>query len=227
MQIVHDPVERRQVDRLDDAHVVQRDVEICWASVRSLPPLKPVQPNVVRPWRLAHSTARKMFGLLPEPLMAMSRSPGPARFLSCSTKTRSKPSSLPQARMYGVLSVRLRMRKRFFVVVVEVLAAQRALADVLAEVGGVGAAAAVADHENETVALVTGIHGVRQGLDLGGVDAEQLLADALQKRTNVQFGSEHVVLLRWRVGAYFTNSLRGRPDGLVQWPGPLPFQTRR
>ena len=71
----------------------------CWASVRSLPPVKPVQPNVVTPWRLAHSTARRMFGLLPEPLMAISRSPGLARFLSCSTKTRSKPSSLPQARM--------------------------------------------------------------------------------------------------------------------------------
>ena len=28
-------------------------------------------------------------------------------------KTRSKPSSLPQARMYGVLSVKLRMRMRF------------------------------------------------------------------------------------------------------------------
>ena len=66
---------------------------------RSLPPEKPVQPKVVRPLRLAHSTARRMFGLLPEPLMAMSRSPGEARFLSCSTKTRSKPSSLPQARM--------------------------------------------------------------------------------------------------------------------------------
>ena len=35
----------------------------------------------------------------PEPLMAINKSPGDARFLSCSTKTRSKPSSLPQARM--------------------------------------------------------------------------------------------------------------------------------
>ena len=63
--------------------------------------------------RLAQSTARSTLGLLPEPLMATSRSPGPARFLSCSTKSRSKPSSLPQARMYGVLSVRLMMRSRF------------------------------------------------------------------------------------------------------------------
>ena len=27
MQVVHDPVERRQVDRLDDAHVVERHVQ--------------------------------------------------------------------------------------------------------------------------------------------------------------------------------------------------------
>src|SRR5262249_11647061 len=71
----------------------------CWAIDRSLPPPKPVQPNVLTPLALAHSTARRMLGLLPEPEIATRMSPGLARFLSCSTKTRSKPSSLPQARM--------------------------------------------------------------------------------------------------------------------------------
>ena len=47
--------------------------KLWWASVCSLPPLKPVQPKVVTSLRLAHSTARRMFGLLPEPLMAKAR----------------------------------------------------------------------------------------------------------------------------------------------------------
>ena len=42
-----------------------------------------------QPVALAHSTALRMFGLLPEPEIASSRSPGEARFLSCSTKIRS------------------------------------------------------------------------------------------------------------------------------------------
>ena len=33
-------------------------------------------PKVVSPWRLAQSTAASTLGLLPEPLMAMARSPG-------------------------------------------------------------------------------------------------------------------------------------------------------
>ena len=71
-------------------------------------------PTVVIPWALAHSTALRMFGLLPEPEIASTRSPGDARFLSCSTKMRSYPSSLAQAMIPAVLSVRLRTFSRFW-----------------------------------------------------------------------------------------------------------------
>jgi hypothetical protein len=37
------------------------------AKGRSFPPEYPVHPNVVRPFSFAHSTARRIFGLLPEP----------------------------------------------------------------------------------------------------------------------------------------------------------------
>jgi len=47
------------------------------------------------------------------PLIATSTSCGEAKFLSCSTNTRSKPSSFPQANMYGVLSVKLSTLSRF------------------------------------------------------------------------------------------------------------------
>ena len=43
--------------------------------LRSLPPLKPVRPNVFSPCRLAQSTAASTLGLLPDPLMASTRSP--------------------------------------------------------------------------------------------------------------------------------------------------------
>ena len=102
-------------------------------------------------------------------------------------------------------------------VVVEILAAQRALADVLAEVGGVGAAAAVADQENEAVALIAGIHEVGQRLDLGGVDAEQFLGDAFQKRQGVQLGSEH----GWSSGGGSARTLPTRPDGGQTGPAPV------
>jgi hypothetical protein len=42
---------------------------------------------VLQPMEFAYSTARSTFGELPEPLMAMTKSPGSAKFLSCSTKT--------------------------------------------------------------------------------------------------------------------------------------------
>ena len=44
------------------------------ARVRSCPPEKPVHPNVVISCLLAHSTARRIFGLFPEPLIATARS---------------------------------------------------------------------------------------------------------------------------------------------------------
>ena len=171
VEVVHDPVERRQVDRLDNPMSSSGTCRLCWAKSRSLPPPKPVQPNVVRPWRLAHSTARRMFGLLPEPLMAMSRSPALARFFSCSTKTRSKPSSLPQARMYGRVVGQAEDAQAFLAVVVEILAAQRALAEVFAEMRGVRAAAAVADDEDEAAAAVAVKDGVGQRLNLGRINS--------------------------------------------------------
>src|SRR6185312_8590798 len=76
-------------------------------------------------------------------------------------------------------------------VVVEVLSAERPLAEVLAEVGGVRAAAAVADDEDEATLLVAVINGVGQGLDLGRVDAVQFLADALQELLRRELDAEH------------------------------------
>ena len=55
----------------------------------SLPPENPVMPTVVSPCSFAQSTALMMFGLLPDPEMARSRSPGEARFFNCSRKIRS------------------------------------------------------------------------------------------------------------------------------------------
>ena len=46
--------------------------------------------------------------------MVRSRSPGEARFLSCSIKIRSYPSSFPQAMIPAVLSVRLSTLSRFW-----------------------------------------------------------------------------------------------------------------
>ena len=154
----------------------------CWASVRSLPPLNPVQPNVVSPCRFAHSTARRMFGLLPEPLMAMSRSPGRGQVLELLDEDAIEALVVAPGEDVGRVVGQAEDAQPLLGVVVEVLAAQRALAEVLAEVRGVGAAAAVADDEDEAAALIAVVHGVRQRLDLGGVDAQQFLADPFQKR---------------------------------------------
>ena len=66
-----------------------------------MPPSNPVMPQVRRRAWLAQSMAHSTFSLLPLPLKTISMSSAVARFLSCSTKTRSKPSSLAQARMAG------------------------------------------------------------------------------------------------------------------------------
>ena len=83
--------------------------------------------------------------------------------------------------MYGELSVRLRTRRRFLLVVVEVLAAEGALAEVFAEVRGVRAAAAVADDEHGPAMFVAVVNGVGQGVDLGRVESHQFLADAFHE----------------------------------------------
>src|SRR5262249_61776592 len=68
----------------------------------------------------------------------------------------------------------------------EVLPAQGALADVLAEVAGVRPAAAIADDKDKAVALIAVVDRVGQRLHLDRVDAQELLANALQERANVQ-----------------------------------------
>src|SRR5262249_60306691 len=80
---------------------------LCCARFLSLPPEKPVIPTVVNPCSLAQATALRMLGLLPEPEMARSRSPGEARVFNCSTKIRSYPSSLAHAMLQAGLSIRL------------------------------------------------------------------------------------------------------------------------
>ena len=99
-----------------------------------------------------------------------------------------------------MLSVRLRMRSAFLVVVVEILAAERALAEVLAEVRGVGAAAAVAADEDHAAVAVAVIHDIGQGLDLRRVDAQQFLSDPVQKRPNVQCCAQHARASRKKNG---------------------------
>src|SRR5205823_1786619 len=84
----------------------------------------------------------------------------------------------------------------FLLVVVEILATQRPLAEVLAEMRGVGAGAAVADQEYESALLVARKDGVGEGLDLGGVDLLQLLADAVEKLPRRELDTEHGGLLR-------------------------------
>ncbi len=86
--------------------------------------------------------------------------------------------------MYGVLSVRLRTAQALLVVVVEILAAEGSLAQVLAEVRGVGAAAAVADDEDEAPLLITFENGIGEDLHLARINAEQFLPGPFQKFAN-------------------------------------------
>src|SRR5262249_42898724 len=76
-------------------------------------------------------------------------------------------------------------------VVVEVLAAQGALAQVLAEVGGVGAAAAVAAQKDGAAVLVAVVDGVGQRPDLALVEPRELLGDAVEELARAQLGSQH------------------------------------
>lgn len=75
MHIVYYPVKRGEMNRFNDPHIVQGNMEGMVGKEINLPPENPVQPKVSTPCELHHSTALKMFGLLPDPLMAMSRSP--------------------------------------------------------------------------------------------------------------------------------------------------------
>ena len=54
-----------------------------------MPPSRPVSAMVRQPAELAYSMARRTLGELPEPLMAITTSPGPAKFFNCSTNTHS------------------------------------------------------------------------------------------------------------------------------------------
>ena len=112
---------------------------------------------------LAHETALRMLGLLPEPEMASSRSPGEARFFSCSTKMRSYPSSLAQAMMPGGVVGQAQDPQPLLVFKV----AQGALRQVFAEMRGIRARAAVADDEDEPALVVGGFDQLTHLLGLG------------------------------------------------------------
>ncbi len=79
----------------------------------------------------------------------------------------------------------------FLGVVVEIFPAKRAFAEVLTEMRGIGAATAVADDEDGAVFYIAFVDGVRQGLHLGGIDLAQLLADAIEKLHGCEFDAEH------------------------------------
>ena len=87
----------------------------------------------------------------------------------------------------------------FFLIVFEVLAAQRTLPQVFTEVGGIGAAAAVAADEDEAVGAVAFVDEVGKLLDLLDVDAEQFLANAFKKGTGAERGSEHDGTPNWHI----------------------------
>ncbi len=81
-----------------------------------------------------------------------------------------------------------------FCVVIEKLACQRAFAHVLAKVGGVRAAATVADHKDKSPSFVAFVDHFRELLDLCRVDVIQFFGDAIQKLPGVECGTNHVGL---------------------------------
>ena len=83
----------------------------------------------------------------------------------------------------------------FLLVVVEVLAAEGAFAHVFAEVRRVGAAAAVADHEDESALLIALPDVVGHCLNFAGIDAQQFLSGPFEKGVRVQLDSEHAMTL--------------------------------
>src|SRR5262249_25559792 len=84
----------------------------------------------------------------------------------------------------------------FFLIVVVIFAGEGAFAEVFAEVRGVGTRAAVADDEDESALLIAIVDRVGESADLGGIDARQFLAYALEELADVELDTEHAILLR-------------------------------
>ena len=181
------------MDRLDDAHIIQRHVQVLPAIVRSLPPVKPVSPKVFRSLRSAHSTALRMLGLLPEPLMARSRSRGLARFLSCSTKTCSETLVVAPGQDVRRVVGQADDTNPFLGVVVEILRGWCPWPMSSQKCEALAAAAAVAADKDHPAAAVTVVHHVGQVLDSGWVVAAPAIPvmNSFQEGANVQGRSKH------------------------------------
>src|SRR5439155_1081869 len=76
-------------------------------------------------------------------------------------------------------------------VVVEVFPPERAFAEVFAEVRRVGAATAVADHEDEPAFEVGHLNRVGEGLHLGRIEPAQLRGRPGEISGGRQFSAEH------------------------------------
>lgn len=184
-------MERSEVNRLDNAHVVERHMQTVTGQLPQSPaaeagaaegvhlvavgPLDgPQHVGAVARARDRHqhiAGASEVFQLLDEdPLEALVVGPGQnVRGVVGQTQD-------PQSRL---------------IVIVEILPTQRAFAQVLTEVRGAGSGAAVADDKDQPPSQPAFVHAVSQALQLVGVDAQQFLTNSFQKRLRAQHRSKH------------------------------------
>ncbi len=193
MQIIDDPMKRRQVDRLDNAHVVERDVKVVLgqglqfaageagaAERRQLVAIGPLDgaENV----RTVAGTAD-----------GDEQIAGTSKVLQLLDEDALEPLVVAPCEDIRRIVGQAEDADALLFVVVEIFAPERAFADVFAEMRGIRSTPAVADDKDKSIALVTIVHQVGQAFNLGPIDAKQLLSDALQKRSNVQFGTKHSI----------------------------------
>ncbi len=88
-EVVADHVADDQVAVFDAPHVRLRDPNLQFGKWAELSAVASRQGDRFAPDELAYSMAETTFGELPDPLIAISTSPGCAKFLSCSVKTQS------------------------------------------------------------------------------------------------------------------------------------------
>ena len=139
---------------------------------------------MTRPWRLAQSTASSTLGLLPEPLIAMARSPGPAEVHQLLDENLVVAAIVADgenpAEVVGQAH-HLEPPPRF---VLEMLGPERAFAEVFAHVRGGRARAAVAEDEDERPLLPGVEHQIGPAMKLGKLDTVQFFT----KPTNISGG---------------------------------------
>jgi len=182
------------MNRLDDAHVIERDMEVFVRQISELAATEASAAECLDAVAVGPFHGAKDVRTIAGAADGDQKVAGARQVLQLLDENAIEAFIVAPGENVGSVIGEADDAQPFLAIIIEVVARQGALAEVFAKMRRVGAAAAVADDKDKAATFVAFEDRVRQCLHLGRLDAEQFLTDTFKKRPDRQFATEHVFL---------------------------------